>query len=91
MAYTISTGLAIYFVLWWLMLFVTLPFGIRSQHEDGVGAPGTDPGAPVVSRMGRRLIWTTLLSAVVYAAGVAAYYEGLFNIERLSKLMGTPF
>ena len=61
MAYTISTWLAIYFVLWWVTLFVTLPFGIRSQHEDGSGAPGTDPGAPIMSRMGVRLIWTTLL------------------------------
>jgi len=37
MAYTISTGFAIYFVLWWVVLFVTLPFGVRSQHEDGEG------------------------------------------------------
>ena len=35
MAYTISTGFAIYFVLWWVVLFLTLPFGVRSQHEDG--------------------------------------------------------
>jgi predicted secreted protein len=91
MAYTISTWLAIYFVLWWVMLFVTLPFGIRSQHEDGGGAPGTDPGAPIMSRMGVRLIWTTLLSAVIFAAGLAAYDAGYLNIERLSKLMGMPF
>ena len=43
MAYSVSTALAIYFVLWWVVLFVTLPFGVRSQHEDGEGAPGTDP------------------------------------------------
>ena len=49
MAYTISTALAIYFVIWWVVLFVTLPFGVRSQHEDGEGAPGTDPGAPVMA------------------------------------------
>ncbi|WP_407154411.1 DUF1467 family protein [Bradyrhizobium sp. STM 3557] len=91
MAYTISTWLAIYFVLWWVTLFVTLPFGVRSQHEDGVGAPGTDPGAPIISRMGLRLIWTTLLSAVMFAAGLMAYDAGYLNIERLSKLMGTPF
>jgi predicted secreted protein len=91
MVYIISTGLAIYFVLWWLILFVTLPFGVRSQHEDGGGSPGTDPGAPVASRMGRKLIWTTLLSAVVYAGGMTAYYEGLLNIERLSRMMGMPF
>ena len=30
MAYTISTGFAIYFVMWWIVLFLTLPFGIRS-------------------------------------------------------------
>ena len=43
MAYSISTAFAIYFVLWWIVLFLTLPFGVRSQHEDGEGAPGTDP------------------------------------------------
>ena len=95
MLYTISTAFAIYFVFWWIVLFLTLPFGVRSQHEDGEGAgqmsPGTDPGAPVASKMGRKLIWTTLLSAVFYAAGMAAYYAGYLNIERLSKMMGMPF
>lgn len=43
MAYEISTALAIYFVLWWVTLFVTLPFGVRSQHEEGVGAPAPIP------------------------------------------------
>jgi predicted secreted protein len=91
MAYTISTGFAIYFVLWWVVLFVTLPFGVRSQHEDGGGAPGTDPGAPIASQMGRKLIWTTALSAVIFAAGLLAYNAGLLSIERLSRLMGMPF
>ncbi len=91
MAYILSTGFAIYFVLWWIVLFLTLPFGVRSQHEEGGGASGTDPGAPIASRMGRKLIWTTVLSAVIFAAGVAAYNAGLLNIERLSKLMGMPF
>ena len=91
MVYTISTGFAIYFVMWWIVLFLTLPFGVRSQHEDGEGAPGTDPGAPVTTGMGRKLIWTTLLSAVIYAIGMAAYYEGFLSVERLSKMMGMPF
>jgi predicted secreted protein len=91
MAYIISTWFAIYFVLWWLTLFVTLPFGIRSQHEDNVGAPGTDPGAPIISRMGTRMLWTTGLSLVIFAAGLAGYEADYFNIERLSRLMGMPF
>ena len=38
MPYKISTAFAIYFVMWWIVLFLTLPFGVRSQHEDGEGA-----------------------------------------------------
>jgi predicted secreted protein len=91
MAYQISTGLAIYFVIWWIALFLTLPFGVRSQHEDGAGAPGTDPGAPVLTGMRRKLIWTTVISVVIFAAGLAAYHAGYLQIERLSKLMGMPF
>jgi predicted secreted protein len=91
MAYQISTAFAIYFVLWWLTLFLTLPFGIRSQHEDGVGAPGTDPGAPIATQMGRKLIWTTVISAVIFAIAWFAYQAGYLSIERLSKLMGMPF
>ncbi len=50
MAYSISTAFAIYFVLWWVVLFLTLPFGVRSQHEDGEGrarhrSRRADPGA----------------------------------------------
>ena len=91
MAYSISTALAIYFVLWWIVLFVTLPFGVRSQHEDGGGPPGTDPGAPNATKMGRKLIWTTVIAAVVYGIGMLAYRAGYLNIERLSNLMGTSF
>jgi len=91
MAYTISTALAVYFVIWWITLFLTLPFGVRSQHEDGAGGTdGTDPGAPVLARMGRKLIWTTVISAVLFAIGMYCYRMDYFNIERLSKLMGIP-
>ena len=90
MVYTISTGFAIYFVLWWIVLFLTLPFGVRSQHEDGEGVAGTDPGAPIATQMGRKLIWTTIISAIVFALGMLAYHAGYLNIERLSKLMGIP-
>ena len=90
MVYSISTAFAIYFVLWWIVLFLTLPFGVRSQHEDGEGAPGTDPGAPITAKMGSKLIWTTVISAIIFASAMLAFNAGYFNIERLSRLMGIP-
>ena len=35
MTYPISSALAIYFVLWWIVLFAVLPFGVRNQDEAG--------------------------------------------------------
>jgi predicted secreted protein len=90
MIYTLSTAFAIYFVVWWIVLFLTLPFGVRSQHEDGIGAPGTDPGAPILARMGSKLIWTTILSAALFAIAWLAYDAGYLNVDRLSQLMGFP-
>ena len=90
MVYSVSTALAIYFVLWWVVLFAVLPFGVRSQIEAGEEISGTDPGAPSVPRMARKLLWTTVISAVIFAVGLAAFRAGYLSIERLAKLMGVP-
>jgi predicted secreted protein len=41
--------------------------------------------------MGRKLIWTTFISAVIFALAMFAYNAGYLSIERLSRLMGMPF
>jgi predicted secreted protein len=55
-----TTGIAIYFLIWWVTLFAVLPFGVKSQHEAET-SPGTDPGAPILPRMLQKLLWTTLV------------------------------
>jgi predicted secreted protein len=87
---SIQSALAIYFVLWWVVLFAVLPFGVRSQIEDGEGVPGSDPGAPVLPRMARKVIWTTIVSMAIFAVGLWAYASGYLNVERLTRLMGIP-
>ena len=42
---TTPMAIAIYFTIWWIVLFAILPWGVRSQHEDGEVVAGTDPGA----------------------------------------------
>ena len=48
-----TTIAAIYFIMWWIVLFAVLPWGVRSQTEHGEEVPpGTDPGAPVGAEAG---------------------------------------
>ncbi len=71
-------GIAIYLSVWWTVLFAVLPFGIRSQHEsEEEPTPGTDPGAPIAPRLLSKALWTTLISAVVFAfIYLLMVYEG---------------
>ena len=88
MAYTISTMFAIYFLIWWVVLFTVLPWGVRSQHEDGDIAEGTDPGAPAVPNLRRKLLWTTLVSVVVFAACYVVYVDRLVTLDGLLAPFG---
>jgi predicted secreted protein len=72
MPFSIPLAAAIFLTIWFTVLFAVLPFGVRSQHESGDFVAGTDPGAPVAPGILAKTIWTTLISAVVFAA-VAAF------------------
>jgi predicted secreted protein len=86
----VTTGVAIFFLIWWVVLFAVLPWGIRSQQEEGAVAPGTDPGAPVLPRLRRVLIWTTLVSIMVFAGCYVIYAKQLVTIEGFMAMFGLP-
>jgi predicted secreted protein len=75
---TIGGGLAVYFVIWWTVLFVTLPFGVRSQAESGEVEKGTDPGAPVMPGLAKKAVATSIIAAVVF--GIVWYVWSNFDI-----------
>jgi len=35
----VGTFIAIYFIIWWVVLFAVLPWGVRSQEESGEVTP----------------------------------------------------
>lgn len=86
----IGSVIAIYFVVWWTVLFAVLPFGVRSQTETGNSVPGSEPGAPIAPLMLRKVVWTTVISAVIFAIGMASYKAGFFNLDRLNGMFGIP-
>jgi len=84
----LTTAVAIFFLIWWIVLFAVLPWGVRSQHEAGDMVPGTDPGAPLVPNLWKKLVWTTLVSAVIFAACYLIYVNRLVTLEGLVRPFG---
>jgi len=76
-------AIALFFTIWWLVIFAVLPFGIRSQHEAGEIVPGTDPGAPVTTRLGRVAMITTAISLAIWLPLYLALSRGWIDLDRL--------
>jgi len=57
--------LAVYFVVWWIVLFAVLPWGMRTQQEEGEVVFGTEPSAPSNPRLVRKAIITSIVAAIV--------------------------
>ena len=87
----IATAIAIYFLIWWIVLFAVLPWGVKAQGEDGEeGVPGSDPGAPRVAGVWAKLIWTTVAATVVFAVCAFVYIKGLVTLDDLARLLRVP-
>lgn len=77
---------AIYFILWWLVLFAMLPFGVKTQDEDGEVTLGTVASAPRGPHMQRAVIRTTLVSAVLFAAFYVATVHYGFSFDDIPRI-----
>lgn len=64
-------GIAIYVIVWWLAFFTMLPIGAHSAHEAGEQyVRGAEHGAPKIPNLGRKALFATVISAVLWL-GVA--------------------
>lgn len=77
MPFPTPMAVAIYFTMWWIVLFAVLPFGVTSQEESGTTVPGTDRGAPYAPLLFRKALWTTIISTVLFVALVVAMKTNL--------------
>ena len=81
---SLASALAVYFIIWWLVLFLVLPFGIRNAHETGETVEeGNEPGAPVNPRLVRKVVITTILATAVFAVFYLAVTRGWLNLDNL--------
>jgi len=80
---SITAGAVVFVVIWFLIMFVTLPIILRTQGEAGEVVPGTHEGAPADFRLGRTLLIVTAVTVVIWGAVVWIIVSGVISIEDL--------
>jgi predicted secreted protein len=78
MSYWISQ-VAIFLLIWFVVLFAVLPWGVR---QSSAPEPGHDQGAPVNPNLGRKAIITTVISLLLW--GVYFFLTQVLGFSLLS-------
>jgi predicted secreted protein len=72
----LSFAIVVYICIWFMTLFAVLPFGVRTQDEDGEVVPGTPGSAPANQRMWRLFAINTVVAAVCFSVFYVGYTQG---------------
>jgi predicted secreted protein len=62
------TGVLVYVMIWWVVLFTVLPWGVRVPDEHTPGHATSAPARPMILR---KFLVTTVIAGVLWAV---AYY-----------------
>jgi predicted secreted protein len=84
---SIVSLVAIYFVVWWVVLFAVLPFGVRTQDDEGDIVLGTTHSAPTRPHLLKKALATTIVSAIIVFGFWLAVDRYGFDLEMIADLI----
>jgi predicted secreted protein len=83
---TLSFAIAIYVVIWWVVLFAMLPIGVRTQAEEGEVSPGTPESAPHRPRLLPKMLATTVVASILFAAIYVIIVHRVITLDQIPFL-----
>jgi predicted secreted protein len=75
-----ATGVMVYIVIWWTVLFAVLPLGVRRVEKPG---RGEEHGAPERPELLRKAIITSAVAAVLWMGFLLLHWADVFSFRRL--------
>jgi len=73
------SGAVLYLLIWWVVLFAVLPFWTRPEPEPD--AKSGWRGAPARPHLGRKVLATSLVAALVWGGCVALIESGWLSFR----------
>lgn len=81
---TLSFALAIYAIIWWIVLFAMLPIGVRTSEEAGEKTtPGNAESAPHRPNLLPKMLATTVVSSIIFAALYAIIVHHVITLDQI--------
>ena len=80
----IVSGIAVYFCIWWVVIFCTLPIGVQPHEEEGIGTAGSAPNNP---NLWFKVKLTTIVSAVIWIVIYTLIQMELINFYDIAENM----
>ena len=70
---TVGGAIALYFVVWWTLLFAILPLRNGAETDAERLVPGQDPGAPAAPRLREKALLTTVVAGVALIVALSVF------------------
>lgn len=90
----VVTGIVLYAVIWFMTLLIALQVRITSQDEAGERVAGTHGSAPADPQIKRRVIWTSIVAAGIWAVIASIIVFEVVTLEDIDLFtrfgMGAP-
>ena len=81
---TLFFAVSMYLVIWWIVLFVMLPISVRTSEEAGEEpSPGNAESAPHLPHLLPKMVATTVVSSLVFAALYAIIALHVITLDQI--------
>jgi len=82
---SITAIFVVFAITWFMVLYVVLPLGVKSQREAGEVVAGTPPSAPAGAVIKRKFVITTLVAIPIWAIVCLIIIFGLISMQDIQS------
>jgi len=79
----ITSAIVLFAVIWFMVMFVALPIGLRTQGDEDEVVPGTQAGAPANFNVKRKMLIVTGVSVILWIIIAGIIFSGMITVRDL--------
>lgn len=77
----VVSGIVLFAVIWSMVFLIALPIRVQTQGDLKDIVPGTHAGSPEHHHLRKKAIWTTAISAVLWAIIATIIISGWITVD----------